>query len=271
MRELIDAVFKGKKFDWTELATPKLFGEDSKKAILLIHGFTGVGFEMWPLALELAEMGFKVKVPVLPGHGTNWKDLATKTHDDWIQAVNQELDDLKEQGHEEIHVGGLSMGGALTLYLSATRDDVKTAFTLAAPVVIKNWKAKFLPLYKIFKKTIKNDVEVMLDTKIRNTHYMKIYLERYGVIALKSYEEVFTLIRKTRELLPRIKIPLLIIQGKKDSVVHPVNAQLIYNGVSSKDKAIVWLNKSNHVIPWDVEANKAINAIKDFLATRMNA
>ena len=38
---------------------------------LVLHGFTGSPVSMRPLAEDLAEAGFAVEMPRLPGHGTN--------------------------------------------------------------------------------------------------------------------------------------------------------------------------------------------------------
>ena len=52
--------------------------------VLLVHGFTGSPASMKPWAQALADEGYAVEVPLLPGHGTRWQDLNKVTWADWM-------------------------------------------------------------------------------------------------------------------------------------------------------------------------------------------
>ena len=43
--------------------------------IIFVHGFTGSPASMRPRAHFFQEKGYTVRVPRLPGHGTQWEDL----------------------------------------------------------------------------------------------------------------------------------------------------------------------------------------------------
>ena len=47
-------------------------GANKEVGILLVHGFTGSPASMRPWAEYLNQRGYTVKVPLLPGHGTNF-------------------------------------------------------------------------------------------------------------------------------------------------------------------------------------------------------
>ena len=51
--------------------------------VLLCHGFTGSPQSLRPWAEYLADQGLAVSVPLLPGHGTSWQDMARTTSADW--------------------------------------------------------------------------------------------------------------------------------------------------------------------------------------------
>src|SRR2546423_8575951 len=51
--------------------------------VLLCHGFTGSPQSLRPWAEHLAAAGFGVRLPRLPGHGTDWHDMQVTTWDDW--------------------------------------------------------------------------------------------------------------------------------------------------------------------------------------------
>jgi alpha-beta hydrolase superfamily lysophospholipase len=47
--------------------------------VLVLHGFTGNPVSVRPLAEALAEAGFAVEMPRLPGHGTHVEDMIPTT------------------------------------------------------------------------------------------------------------------------------------------------------------------------------------------------
>ena len=63
-------------------ATPERTGGRAI-GVLLVHGFTGSPASMKPWARHLAEQGYAVEVPRLPGHGTRWQDLNQVAWTDW--------------------------------------------------------------------------------------------------------------------------------------------------------------------------------------------
>ena len=54
-------------------ARPELTG-GRRIGVLLSHGLTGNPVSMNPWGSYLAEQGYAVEVPLLPGHGTTWED-----------------------------------------------------------------------------------------------------------------------------------------------------------------------------------------------------
>ena len=53
---------------------------DSKKGVMIIHGFSSTTFETAPLAHFLADKGFRVSSRNLPGHGTTIDDCNATTY-----------------------------------------------------------------------------------------------------------------------------------------------------------------------------------------------
>jgi carboxylesterase len=66
-------------------------------------------------------------------------------------------------------------------------------------------------------------------------------------------------------MLSFVKAPIVILQSKKDQVVNPQSANIIYKKVSSKDKQLVWFEKSGHEMLLDLEAEAATNTVMDFI------
>jgi esterase/lipase len=87
-------------------------GPNAGTGVALCHGFTGSPLSILPRAEHLAAQGFAVTVPLLPGHGTDWRELARTTWHDWYDAFEASYLDLSARTSSR-YVAGLSMGGAL--------------------------------------------------------------------------------------------------------------------------------------------------------------
>ncbi len=94
-----------------------------RRGALCIHGYTGNPGGMRPVAEALAAAGFTVELPRLPGHGTTVDDLLDKSWTDWTAAVDATYADLAARC-DTVIVSGLSMGGALSLWLAAGHPEI---------------------------------------------------------------------------------------------------------------------------------------------------
>src|SRR4029453_2586574 len=92
-------------------------GRNAAIGVALCHGFTGSPLSIQPWAEHLEQRGFAVSVPLLPGHGTDWRDLARTGWKDWYSAFERSYLDLRAST-EACFVAGLSMGGAMALQLA---------------------------------------------------------------------------------------------------------------------------------------------------------
>ena len=62
-------------------------GARAKIGVMLVHGFTGSPISLRPLAELLAGRGFAVELPLLPGHGTTWREMLPTRYEDWRAEV----------------------------------------------------------------------------------------------------------------------------------------------------------------------------------------
>jgi carboxylesterase len=128
-------------------ARPELTG-GRRIGVLLSHGITGNPTSMVPWGAHLAEQGYAVEVPLLPGHGTTWEDANTTTFDDWYGTINRTFDQLRGEV-DTVVVGGLSMGGAIALRLAADRGDQIAGVVVVNPALASRRKDLLaLPLLK---------------------------------------------------------------------------------------------------------------------------
>lgn len=80
-----------------------------RKAIFIIHGFAGGVWDHQNLANELQMyLDFDVYMITLPGHD---KSIMTNVkRDDWVKAVENQVEKLIARGYNKIYVIGHSMG-----------------------------------------------------------------------------------------------------------------------------------------------------------------
>ena len=91
--------------------------------VLVLHGFTGNPYSMRPLAERIAEVGYSVELPRLPGHGTSLDDLVPRRWSDFVEVALNSYDELAGRC-EKVAVVGLSVGGGLTAMIAEERPRV---------------------------------------------------------------------------------------------------------------------------------------------------
>ena len=198
--------------------------------VLLIHGWTGSPPEMRPLGEYLAARGLVVYGPLLPGHGTRPEDMLTVDGADWTRAVRAALDEIHAEC-DTVFIGGLSMGGLLTLYLGATDPrPIAGLISYSTPIHLTDWRRPLLPVlvHLVHGGDKGNDYDCVDPTTPTRLADYRVYP---SIAALN----LSRLIDQTRVLLPRIQAPILVMQGLHDGQVQPRSAQYIYDHVRSVD------------------------------------
>lgn len=226
-------------------ARPELTG-GRRVAVLLSHGFTGSPASMRPWAEQLAALGYAVAVPLLPGHGTSWQDLNTRTWDDWYATVTSTFEELSD-AHDAVVVAGLSMGGALVLRLAADHPDRVAGVMVVNPAVAsKRLDVKALPVLKHLVGSFPGIAEDIAKPGVSEKGYTRTPLR-----AIHSFVRSWP---ETIRSLPRVTAPLLYFRSAVDHVVDGASEPLILGGVSSTDVTRTPLPDSYHVATLDHDA-----------------
>src|ERR1700752_3888325 len=100
--------------------------------VLLCHVFTGSPQTLRGWADYLADHGFTVSLPRLPGHGTTWQDLARTGWQDWYGELDRAFGALASRC-EQAFVFGLSMGGCLALRLAEVHGSAVRGLVVVNP------------------------------------------------------------------------------------------------------------------------------------------
>lgn len=226
--------------------------------VLVLHGFTGNPFSVRPLAEALADRGFAVEMPRLPGHGTHWKALQKATWHDWVREVVAAFERLRARTDSQVAVG-LSMGGAMALYLAERRGGDLAGITLINPFVHSgDPRLKALPLLKWVLPGIPGVGNDIAKPGADEKPYPKVPLKALG--SLLAFQ------RRIRAELDSVTVPTLVFTSRQDHTVDPDNSEMVLDGISSTDVEQVWLERSFHVATLDYEADEIVERTAAFVS-----
>lgn len=126
-----------------DMAKSIIHKQGSNTAILLVHGFPTTPAMYTYSAKRFKEAGFDVFSPLMPGFGTNPKDLEQTTFTQWFGYLCRYYEDLRSK-YITVYVLGTSMGGLMTLKLGElycnTEKEPNKLVTIAAPVVYNSFR-----------------------------------------------------------------------------------------------------------------------------------
>jgi len=189
----------------------------AESAALLIHGYTGRPKDMIPLAEHLADAGFAVSVPRLPGAGTDMDDLASTRRRDWRRRVYDAWLDLRSE-FSRVHLVGYSMGGILALDL-ASRVEPERIALLAPGMQTSHALLKFTPLLAPFAPILPEVptgwVPREEDDEETREHGRRYWSRR----DVKSAAQLLRLQRETRRRLRRVSAPVMAVVSRDDASV----------------------------------------------------
>lgn len=228
-------------------------------AVLLCHGFTGTPQSLRPLAERLGAVGYTVRLPRLPGHGTSWQELNRTRWPDWYDAVERELVDLHHHG-DQVVVGGLSMGGALAARLAQEHGPRVSGLVLINPAF--HHDDPRLLLLPVLQHLLPSLPGISNDRR-STAGEPELAYDRLPLRALQSQPGLW---RTVVADLARVTQPVLLLRSAVDHVVPASSAELFLSQVGSTDVTDVVLTDSYHVATLDYDAALIEQRVLDFLA-----
>lgn len=215
---------------------------------LVLHGFTGCPQSMRGLAEAFAAAGFGVELPRLPGHGTTPEDMATTGWADWTAAAEAAYRALAARC-ERVVVTGLSMGGALTLWIASRHPEV-------AGIAVINAVAS--PPEPSPAPALRAQLESGVQTipgvggDIKKPGASELAYDRVPLPCLIS---MFEGLAELDAHLSDIRCPTLILCSPEDHIVQPGQSERIAESVAGRVERVT-LENSYHVATLDHDAER---------------
>ncbi|MBF0531492.1 MAG: alpha/beta fold hydrolase [Candidatus Omnitrophica bacterium] len=253
-------------------------------AVILLHGLTGTPNEMRFLANRLNGAGFSVLCPRLANHDRPLQILKNTPWQDFYETGRQAFFKAREYS-DTIFVSGLSMGALLALLLADEFPQAIAGVSCLSPTLFYDgwncpWYRCFLPVaywtqlhrfiyfeenppYGIKNKAIQQKAHEYF-SRMHTGHAADIDRYGYPLFPVSLLRQLEILVRRLKTRLPHIAAPVQIIQAKEDDMTSVKNAEFIYDRIASRQKEIVLLEDSYHIITADQERGKVVDRMKDF-------
>ncbi len=217
----------------------------SPAGVLLVHGLNGCQSDMEEIGESLTARGFITRIMLLPGHGTRVQDMLAIGWPEWAQAVRQELQELQQQC-TSVFLIGHSLGGSLCLHVAA-HERVAGVVTMCAPIHMPLWMLPAVRLARRLTPLLPTLREDICDAEARRHHTRKIY--RWTAMA--PVESMLQYLPRLRAELSLVTAPILIMNAVHDHVVPARDGKALYDLVGSREKELLTLHRSYHVVMKD--------------------
>jgi carboxylesterase len=270
----------------------------SRVLVYLIHGVTGTPAEMRYLTVGLSRQGWNVYCTTLPGHGLALRDLVATRLEDWRSHVRAQVEYARAH-YDLVFAAGLSAGGLLAL--DAAESLPLDGLGILSPTFFydgwnRPWTSALLPFgmkvvpyclqhlffhvdgppYGIKEKFLQDEMRSAYSVRAMLREWTSLWWPRRArpsedkaskgnpLIPVRVFTEVDRLIARVRSSMGKIEAPTRILQAREDDVSSPKNAQLLYDGLGSKEKDIVYLDDCYHVITVDKKKREVVTHLAEF-------
>jgi len=234
----------------------EFFWEGGPVGVFLSHGYTATTAEVRLFAKCLHEKGFSVGGPLLAGHGTRPEDLNRVTWQDWVESGEKVYGELASRC-EKVFLGGESMGALVALYLANKHPAVCGVMLYSPAISLTISTVDKIKLYlgSPFMPFAKRE---SMDASDKWQGYDP-ELPTKGIIQTLKFQEA------VKKVLPNIRQPIIVFQGRKDTVVSAGAGEMILQGVRSTIKEHRWMEGSTHPMLLDVELEEVTNLSLNFM------
>lgn len=196
--------------------------------VLLLHGLFGEKEHWLGLGCSLANQGFNVIAPDLPGYGrsTNYP-VTTYPLESQVNILHRFMGSVTK---ESFHIAGNSMGGAIAaLYAHQYSGDIKTVAFIGAPLGVIDWSEQVRgsifqgvnPFIPINTDQLDLEMRLLFLQPPNIDESIKLQLIKEYQDNNRHYQQVWSIVNfytSSLNRLPKQSKPTLILWGERDEI-----------------------------------------------------
>lgn len=231
--------------------------------VLVVHGFTGSPASMRGVAEAIADAGYDVELPRLPGHGTTIDDMLATDWTAWSGEVARALDALASRVSTIVAVGQ-SMGGSLVLDAALERPSIAGIVCINPLTRLRDadTMAMLDDLLDDGIDVVPGEGSDIADPDGSDIAYPGTPLKPLRSLLLEG-------VGRIADRFGELSMPLRLFTSRNDHVVEPADSEHLaatYGGPVEH----TWLERSYHVATRDYDRD-LINAESVAFVARLSA
>ena len=223
--------------------------------VLVLHGFTGSPRTVRPWAESLADGGLTVRVPLLAGHGADWRALAKTGWTDWYADAERAFTELYARC-EQVFVAGISMGGCLAFRLAQTQGDRVSGLVVVNPSLAGD--NPLIPLAPVLKYVVKAIPSIGGD--IKKPGVQEGAAKKTPLASVATLPAMW---QGTAAALASVTQPVLVYRSTVDHVVGPASMKVLTGALPGAE--VRMLGNSYHVATLDNDASEIFDGTRAFI------
>ncbi|ETV93707.1 hypothetical protein H310_12471 [Aphanomyces invadans] len=201
--------------------------------VVLVHGFSSDKDAWLPIAKYLVNMGYRVIIPDLPGHGAHLPNSQLRSRRPRTQATTNKF--LSYHTTPSVHLVGYSMGGLIAGLFAATFPHLVRTLTLLCPAGISMPRPS--PVVSLFDTTGRRLMEASTADEMNDLlrysqgptlkrQYSRVMVHAYAKIQAARKDivgKIFDDLEPERSTLEdnlhRVEADTLVLWGKHDQIL----------------------------------------------------
>src|SRR6266542_1973482 len=238
------------------VASPIELAGSSNHCVLMVHGFGDTPQTLHYLAAKMHAMGYRVSVPLLPGHGTTPEEFFVSTAEEWVFAARARLVQLRERSRS-VSLVGLSMGAAIAAILAAEFADIPALVLLSPYLVVPRFLRAIASMHRVVDP-IFGPLNARHPDSIRDPDERKKNVG-YGVVTAGALRQLCRVVNRATADLSKVRSPTLLIQSVDDPRIAPDVGVKTLAQLGSVEKQLLGIGGAGHIIPVDYGRGRVIS------------
>jgi carboxylesterase len=169
--------------------------------------------------------------------------------------------------HEHVAICGMSMGGALALWIASEEPDVRAVVGIAPYLHLSKPMAALLVLGPVAALGGRY-LSGVAGRSVHDPEAARAIIA-YRKSTPRLLGQLAKVTRAAFDVLPAVRQPVLVIQSREDNRIPAASAERAFARIGSSDKTLDWVAGTGHVLTVDYGHAEMERRIIDWLGRRL--